>query len=125
MERGESLNLPQLPEALSGKGIDKNHQPTVDDWKYIQGGKPEIVLKASGKACDVIHNYINSKDSSGTGVVVPTSIHIVNNWKIKTMRYSVNNRDVDFPVALLWKFHGKPCESNGGGERYKRISVKN
>jgi hypothetical protein len=127
MENREAFKpAPVLPRALSVERIPESERPNLEDWKIIQGGKPEIVFREGGKVCDVIHRYVNPKDPSGTGAVVPTALVLIeNDWKDNPVRfYQINGRKIGFPVAMLWADHGKPCELRSGGRgRYDRVKV--
>lgn len=122
MENKEGYdNFVSLPAGLSIEAIPKNKRPTEDDWKKLQGGKPEIFL-INDKLCNVVHRYDNRKDPSGTGKVVPTSLAVVKNWERKTIDATVEGRQIEFPVAMVWKYHGKPCEGIGG-TKYNTVQV--
>lgn len=114
--------LESLSEMLSLERIPEDKRPTQEDWREVQGGKPEIVFK-SDKLCYVIHRYENKRDPSGTGAVIPTSINEVRGWGgKKTLTMDIKGRQVEFPIAMLWKFHGKPCENNSKS-RYDRVKI--
>ena len=122
MENKEGYNnFAMLPAGLSVETIPENKRPTEDDWKKLQGGKPEIFV-INDRLCNVVHRYNNLRDSSGTGKIVPTPLAVVKNWERKTIDATVDGRQVEFPVALVWKYHGKPCEGKGGTE-YNTVQV--
>ena len=128
MENRETYINQPLPDVLSVEKIPELKRPQLEDWKYIQGGIPEIIPIIPGISYTIIHRYQNLKDPSGTGVIVPTSISSVEkDWGKHT---TVDKKGADgkiktFPVALLWEYHGKPCESNNRtGSRYDRVMVK-
>jgi len=133
ISRGEFLKN-QLPKSMSEWWIPKDHCPTLDDWRELQGGKPELVPYIKDKSGKVLsynmfHNYENVKDPSGTGVVVLTSLMVAEKWDKGNfyIQKGMHGRDVWFPVACVWSCHGKPCEEKSismGGEPYPRIPVK-
>jgi hypothetical protein len=120
-DTGARLTPSPLPEALSVENIPEARRPLPEDWRTIQGGIPQVVPVGPG-LYNVIHNYINSEDPSGTGVVVPTSVSTLERWKNKTISIIVNGRRISFPIALLWSYHGKPCEKRSKGN-YDRVPV--
>lgn len=127
MESRENIDkLMKLPPGLSVESIPESRRPNIGDWKEIQGGMPEVSVLCPGYTFNVIHRYINTKDPSGTGAIVPTSRAVLEGWECKTVTYKINDRYVDFPVAMLWSKHGKPCEQRSlsmGGDGYKRVKV--
>jgi hypothetical protein len=114
---------PQLPDALSVEKIPEAKRPLPEDWKLVQGGMPKVKPVRPG-LFNVIHDYHNLRNPEGTGVIVPTSVAVVENWSHKTITLMLSNgRTVEFPTALLWKYHGKGCESRSR-TRYNRVAVK-
>lgn len=92
--------------------LSKPRKPTTEDWVKVQGGKPEVV--ADGGILRVKHNY-----EGGEGMVVPTQPKQLK----ETVTLDVGGKLVEFPVALLRRFHGVPCETRSlksGGKGYER-----
>lgn len=118
---GPQHDLLMLPHGLSIEKIPEDRRPTSKDWEQVQGGKP-TVKRVGPRQYDVIHNYENPDDPSGTGVVVPTSLHTLENWSTKIVTVIIDKKEVEFPVALLWKYHGRPCEGRSRGS-YERIQI--
>ena len=84
---------------------------------------PEVVPVRPG-LFNVVHRYNNPKDPMGTGAVVPTSVSIVESWRHRTIAIILpDRRIVEFPTALLWKYHGKGCEGRSR-IRYDRLVVE-
>lgn len=119
MENKESACLiPLLPPGLSMEGISKERRPTVKDWEEIQGGKPTIKMsEGRDDLCEVIHGYSKPKYPLAKDAVVITSFVTLKDWKIKTISYNIGGREVEFPIAMLWKFHGQHCLDLSGGRR--------
>lgn len=112
------------PDVLNIENINIEERPTLADWKLVQGGMPEIVPVMPEKGFyHIIHRYINTNDYNGTGAIVPTSVPLIENWAVKRIRMIMpDKRRVQFPTALLWKYHGKGCEARSG-IRYERVKV--
>jgi len=123
MARETVDEIHQLPEGLSVGRVPKEKRPTQNDWVRIQGGMPEIEWE-SDVLCKVIHRYENTRDPTGTGRVVVTSLLIVEKWKIKTVTYNIDGKEKVFPIGLLWQFHGKPNWISGGGRGGERVPIK-
>ncbi len=90
----------------------KPRKPTTEDWVKIQGGKPEVVM--NGGIFQVKHKY-----EGGEGIVVPTQPKQLK----ETVIIDLEGKPVEFPVALLRRFHGLPCETRSkkmGGKGYER-----
>lgn len=84
--------------------------PKEEDWVQLQGGKPAVV-HVCGELFNIIHNY---KD--GGGPIVPT----FRPEGYGSVRMGMKNgRVCEFPVALVWSLHGRPCEIRGRTS-YKR-----
>jgi len=120
-------NKDRLPRAMSVYQVPEDKRPRLEDWVYIQGGMPEIVpTDRDFDFFKIIHRYENTRDASGTGAVVPTPISIAESWS-NNPTVSKKCKDGvyrDFPGALLWEKHGKPCEQRSGGRgAYERIKV--
>lgn len=84
---------------------------------------PEIQWE-NDRVCRVIHQYVNEKDDTGTGSVVTISIPALEKHRIKTITYNVNGVEKDFPVALLWKFYGKPSWIDTKGKGIEKVTVE-
>lgn len=114
----------RLPEVLSVESIPEDKRPLLKDWKLVQGGMPEVVpVRPEIGLFNVIHRYKNTYDPAGTGAVIPTSVPLVENWGYKKITMTLpDGRRVEFPTALLWKYHGKGCESRSG-TKYERVTV--
>ncbi|MBI4058078.1 hypothetical protein HY405_02065 [Candidatus Microgenomates bacterium] len=90
--------------------VSERFAPKEEDWVKLQGGKPTVV-HVRGEIFNIIHDY---KD--GSCAIVPTS-HPESYGNVRIgMR---NGRTCDFPVALVWKLHGQPCEARSK-VRYER-----
>lgn len=125
MEATENRNSPiPLPEVLSVDVVELDKRPTAEDWKLVQGGMPEVVPVIPEKGFfHVIHRYVNTSDPSGTGAIIPTSAPLVDKWPVRKILMTMpDGRKVQFPTALLWKYHGKGCESRSG-VKYDRVKV--
>lgn len=89
---------------------------TFMDWFAVQGGKP-TVSQENGLTV-ICHDY-----PDGKGMVVK-SHHDVDYYGLTPMGIGIfHHRTKDFPVALLRKFHGEPCEQQSrkhGGDSYDR-----
>ena len=119
-----------LPKSLSVEKIPRENRPTADDWKKLQGGMPDLepfIKDKFGKTLsyNVVHNYENPKDTTGTGAVVITPLFTAQKWDENPYIYrQIGGREVAFPVALVWGYHGKPCETKSG-VKYPRRKVTN
>jgi len=113
---------------LTDSWIPEKNRPSLDDWEEIQGGRPEVKFNEDGRTFDIKHNYINKKDDSGTGVIVPASFGVLEGISENNLvRLNIKGREIHFPSVLLWEKYGKPSETlslSMGGERYKRKKVK-
>lgn len=121
MEKGEikseKFNLISLPNSISGRDIPDENKPNKSDWVQLQGGEPILVpYIRDGKTGELLsykifHNYENKKDPSGTNAEVITSLYIARQWDKQNpyIGRRINNRVVYFPVAKVWRYHGKPC----------------
>ncbi|HNY04780.1 MAG TPA: hypothetical protein PKI92_03430 [Candidatus Woesebacteria bacterium] len=130
-QQGKEFVMKQdLPKSLSVEKIPMENRPNFDDWKELQGGIPDLepfMKDRFGRilSYNVVHNYENLKDPSGTGAVVVTPLFTAEKWDENPYVYRKNgNREVAFPVALVWACHGKPCEiKSGGRDKYPRRKV--
>ena len=124
MEKGEISVFSEIPKIFSEEFVPEKYRPREEDWITLQGGKPRLEILKPGVSFNVIHDYENKKDKSGTGVVVPTSINAVErDWGTNLISYKdINGRRVGFPVVLMWEKHGKPCEM-GSNTPYRRIKI--
>jgi len=122
MENIDAHMAPSLPGVLSVESIPEARRPLPEDWELVQGGMPEVVF-VRPNLFNVIHRYNNLRDPSGTGAIVPTSVPVIESWEHKTIALTLaNGRTVEFPTALLWKYHGKGCEGRSR-TRYGRVRV--
>jgi hypothetical protein len=124
----KSIVKSDLPKSLSVENIPRENRPILEDWREVQGGLPKLEPFIKDKfgnilSYNVVHNYENKRDKTGTGAVVLTPLFIAKKWDENPYIYRhINGREVWFPVALLWAYHGKPCETKSG-DRYPRIGV--
>lgn len=86
---------------------------TPEEWDEAQGGKPTVVN--SEAPSQVVHDY-----PGGSGAIVK-SIKSVSEMGFTFLK--VGGRVLMFPIALLWKFHGEPCEAKSSktGAKYPRV----
>ncbi len=92
--------------------FNKARKATLADWEKVQGGKPTVTTENG--ATKVVHNY-----EGGEGMVVPT----MSKQLKETVTLDLDGQSVEFPVALLRRFHGEPCETRSrrqGGKGYER-----
>ncbi len=117
-ERGDifkDINI-TLPNCLSGGNIPLDKMATDSDWKTLQGGKPKIepfLTDKDGKLLSVlvIHDYRD--DLSDDEKKVITSLKFYKRWDSERGGYenfTIDGRVVSFPRALLFSFHGNPCQ---------------
>lgn len=123
MTKESDNSNPLLIDGLSVERIPKKKRPTTEDWVQVQGGMPEIQWE-NGNVCKVVHRYVNHKDKTGTGSVVTVSLPILDKMKMKTVTYNIDGADKDFPIALLWKFIGKPNWIISGGRGCEKVVVE-
>jgi hypothetical protein len=91
----------------------RERQISEEDWDSIQGGKPNVSVE--NNLTIVTHDYLAGKDK------VIRSHKSVEDYG--TVRIFVNGRTVEFPTALMRRFHGDPCEIASikiGGHGYDR-----
>ncbi len=102
-------------EVFPSNFIDPRYFADENDWIALQGGKP-IIRHKKGELYTIVHNYQNRH--GGTGAVVPT----FNPKSYGTIRLLINNHTIEVPIALVWKFHGLPCELRSQTP-YSRIKI--
>ena len=109
------------PEIVSELNENSNF-PTPEEWQAIQGGAPEVWVDDKRTIVKILYFGPGFKDSF-RGAEVDTSAKETKYFE-QTANLSVNGRQVEVPIYLLWDLHGRPCETRSiqaGGEPYQRF----
>ncbi len=84
---------------------------TEQEWIAAQGGRPTVTTR--GKLNVITHDY-----PGGDGMEVASHIPLENRG---STFIEIAGKLLMFPVGLLRRFHGEPCENKGNG-KYPRSS---
>lgn len=85
--------------------------PNASEWEAIQGGQPIVLENPSSSIFEIIHAYEDSQESYiGPLAIVPTSREQLMGTVLVHLALPSAADDVVTPAALIWKYHGEPCE---------------